>query len=164
MPRDAAAREASSGRAPHLAAADATVADELAADEARRRIREHGIVPIATDDRIRALLVPGECLVAVRRGVALERRIGARDGDDGLCGDLYLTTGRMLLLGSWPVEFRLADISEVVVVGDGLRLIVGKRGVGIRVCDPRVLRVEIAAARAAARATTAAEAAVPPRR
>lgn len=140
-------------------AADEVAADEVAADEARRQRRERGIEAIEPDERISALLHPGECIVAIRRRVPFERRSGLRDLGDGLRGDLYVTTCRLVFLGPVPVEYPLADIREVVVAAGMVRLVVNRnRGVEIHVPDPRVLRVEIAAVRVASRVVTAPDA------
>jgi hypothetical protein len=127
--------------------------DEALADEARRRLREQGIIPIEPDDRVAAFLDPDEILVAVRRSASIERRQHPRGGDPGLRGDLYLTSHRLVHLGRARVVYELEEIREAVVASRQLLLVVGdNRGVAIDVGDPRLLRVEIAAARAAARA------------
>lgn len=142
VPRDVAVAAESAVRA----------ADEAAADETRRRLHEQGIVPIEPDDRIGVMLAPGERVVAVHRAVSLERRKGWLDPLGGLGGDLYVTTRRLIHFGRVPVEYSLCEIHEAVVATGALRLIVGDgRGVEIEVHDPRVLRVEIAAVREAAR-------------
>ena len=116
---------------------DVASADETSADDARRRLREQGIV-------------------AVRHGVSIERRKDTRDPAEGLLGDLYVTTSRLVHLGSVPVEIKLLDIMEAVAATGALRLVVGDgRGVEIRTSDPCLLRVEIAAVREAARMTAA---------
>jgi hypothetical protein len=128
--------------------------DAAAADVRRRQLRERGIVPIEPDTRIASMVGPEEHVVAVRQAVSLERRRGWRQPGRGLLGDLYVTTHRLVHLGQQPVEYALADVREVVVATGSLRLVVaGSLGVEIRVSDPRVLRVEIAAAREAARAS-----------
>jgi hypothetical protein len=135
------------------AGAGARRSDEAAADEARLRLREQGIVPIEPDELIGVLLAPEEVVVAVRRAVSLERRKGWHDPEGGLDGDLYVTTQRLVHLGRVPVEYRLGEIREAVVAEGALRLVVGEgRGVEIAVHDPRLLRVEIAAVREATRA------------
>jgi hypothetical protein len=129
-------------------------ADEMAADRARYRLRARGIVAIEPDDRIGVMLAPGERVVAVRRAVVLERRTDPRGTDHGLDGDLYVTTTRLVLLGRLRVEIPIAEIREAVAAAGALRLLIGDgRGVEIRTSDPRVLRVEIAAVREAARTT-----------
>jgi len=131
-------------------------ADANSADDARRRLREQGIVAVEPDGRIGVMLGPGERVVAVRHGVSIERRKDTRDPAEGLLGDLYVTTSRLVHLGSVPVEIKLLDIMEAVAATGALRLVVGDgRGVEIRTSDPCLLRVEIAAVREAARMTAA---------
>ena len=79
----------------------------------------------------------------------------------GLPGDLYVTTRRLVHLGRSTVAYSLDEIREADVAAGQLLLVVGdNRGVAIDVGDPRLLRVEIAAARAAARAPDRATLAV----
>lgn len=111
-------------------------------------------MPIEPDARIGVLLAPEELVLAVRRSVSLERRKGWREPGGGLSGDLYVTTQRLVHLGRMQVEYALGEIQEAVVAEGALRLVVGaSRGVEIEVQDPRLLRVEIAAVREAARAS-----------
>jgi hypothetical protein len=139
-------------RPPDLENPGTASADQTTADDARRRLRQQGIVAIEPDARIGVMLGPGERVVAIRRAVSLERRKDTRDPEEGLFGDLYVTTSRLVHLGSVPVEVPLLDIREAVAAAGALRLVVGDgRGVEIRTSDPRVLRVEIAAVREAAR-------------
>ena len=141
-PREVEGNARSAGRA----------ADEASAGEARRRLREQGIVPIEPDDRIGVMLAPEELVVAVRRSVSLERRKGWREPGGGLGGDLYVTTRRLVHLGRVPIEYPLGEIREAVVAEGALRLVVSaSHGVEIAVHDPCLLRVEIAAVREAAR-------------
>ena len=112
-------------------------ADETSADDARRRLREQGIVAVEPDARIGVMLAPGERVVAVRRAVSIERRKDTRDPEAGLLGDLYVTTSRLVYLGSVPVEVPLLEIREAVAAAGALRLVVGDgRGVEIRTGDP----------------------------
>jgi hypothetical protein len=116
------------------------------------RLREQGVVTIEPDDAVGALLDRGECVVAVRRSVCLERRAGSVGPAAGISGDLYVTSRRLLHLGRTTVEYQLGEIREVVVANGALMLLVGAdRGLMIRVPDPRLLRVQIAAAREALR-------------
>jgi hypothetical protein len=148
-PRDVIGAPARSAVSTALEAA----ADAAAADLVRRQLRERGIVPLEPDPRIGTMVGPEERVVAVRHDVSLERRRGWRQPDGGIGGDLYVTTRRLVHLGPPTVEYPLADVREVVVATGALRMVVaGNLGVEIRVRDPRVLRVEIAAAREAARA------------
>ncbi len=135
---------------------DPVSADEASADDARRRLREQGIVALEPDARIGVMLAPGERVVAVRRAVSLERRKDVHDPDQALHGDLYVTTARLVCLGQVPVDVPLSEIREAVVAAGSLRLVVGDgRGLEIRTGDPYLLRVEISAVREAARTTTA---------
>lgn len=113
-------------------------------------------MPIEPDERINVLLAPGEDLVAVRRSVRLERRQGKREFGDGVGGDLYVTTQRIIHLGRVRADYSLGEIRDAVEGEGVLRLIIGEdRGIEIDVHDPRLLRVEIAAVREAARASAA---------
>ena len=98
------------------------------------------------------MLCPDELVLAVRRSVALDRRQPDSAARHGLDGDLYVTTHRLLHLGQHRITYSLEEIREAVVVGDELLLMLEDGlGVAIAASDPRLLRVEIAAARAAAR-------------
>ena len=141
---------------PDPASVAETAKDEASADDARRRLREQGIVAMEPDERIGVMLAPGECVVAVRRAISFERRKDVLDPDRALRGDLYVTTARLICLGQVPVYVPLLEIREAVVATGALRLVVGDgRGLEIRTCDPGVLRVEIAAVREAARMAAA---------
>ncbi len=132
--------------------ADNASAEDGSVDDARRRLREQGIVAVEPDERIGVMLAPGERVVAVRHAISIERRKDVRDPELALRGDLYVTTTRLVCLGQVPVDVPLVEISEAIVAGGALRLIVGDgRGVEIRTGDPYLLRVEISAAREAAR-------------
>lgn len=127
-------------------------ADEARAAEARGRLHTHGFVPIEPDPRIGVLLGRDEVLVAVRRGVSVNRRQPCPDEDRGVDGDLYVTSHRLVHLGRPAISYDLAAIREAVVVGDRLLLILDDGvGMAIVVDDPSHLRVEISAARAASR-------------
>jgi hypothetical protein len=126
--------------------------DEAAASEARARFRTFGVEPLEADDRVRALLDPCEQVLAIRHSVALDRRLGSSRTSviDSIRGDLYVTTTRLVLVGEQVVTFHLDQIEDSALAGESVLLILGD-GVGI-VLDadrPRLLRVQIAAARAA---------------
>lgn len=125
--------------------------DDTAADEARERYRTERMAELEPDARASALLGPGEHLLAVRHSVMFDRRHAPPDSDlsIGLAGDLYLTTRRLVLVGRATLSFDLDEIDETVLSGDRL-LLVMRDGVGVSlgVAWPRLLRVEIAAARA----------------
>ena len=127
------------------------VDDEKRAMAARRRLRRRGLAAIEADGRIAVLLEPGEAVVAIRRAALLERRDADRSVELGVVGDLYVSTRRLVHLGRTTISYRLLDIRDAVVAGDVLMLIL-RDGIGLRigVDDPRLLRVQIAAARSLA--------------
>ena len=131
-----------------------TDADEAAATEARLRYRAEGIAPVEPDEAILPLLDEGELPFAVRRSAALDRRepkVGAHPSA-GIAGDLYVTSRRLILVGRHTVTFDLADIAEAVLSGELLLLVMRDgSGVALDVDQPRLLRVQIAAAHAPAR-------------
>jgi hypothetical protein len=106
------------------------------------------------DARIGPLLVSGERVLAVRRSAIVDRRepVLGSDEPSGLTGDLYLTSRSLVLVGRHTLAFDLDEIEEALLAGDQLLLVMGGgRGAALRVDQPRLLRVEIAAARLAAR-------------
>jgi len=144
--------------APALRDADAILAraveDEAAARDARERFRERDIEPLEPDGRIAELLAPGEDVLAVRRAALFDRReppIGGsgRPTSPGLAGDLYVTSARLVLVGRTVLQYDLDAIREAVVSSERLLLtLCGGAGVTLAVDRPRLLRVEIGAARA----------------
>jgi hypothetical protein len=70
-------------------------------------------------------------------------------GCPGLAGDLYVTSARLVHVGRTVLEYDLGAIREAVVSAERLLLILCDGvGVAVDVARPRLLRVEIAAARA----------------
>ena len=95
-----------------------------------------------------------EWVIAVRTPAILDRRV-QRPGEparEGLGGQLAVTSRRLIWAGRQVLTFELAEVEEIVLSGDRL-LVVMRDGVGVAldVDQPRLLRVEISAARAAAR-------------
>jgi hypothetical protein len=148
-------RDASTS-SPALRDADAILAraadDEAAALVARDRYRDGAVEPIEPDERIAALLVPGEKVFAVRRSALLDRREPQPSaycpGCPGLAGDLYVTSTRVVHLGRLKLEYDLDSIREAVVSAERLLLLCDGGGLILDVDRPRLLRVDIAAARA----------------
>jgi hypothetical protein len=129
------------------------VSDEAEADAARRRLRKQGIIAIEPDCQVAGHLDDDELLVAIRHAVDLNRRQPGPIERHGLPGDLYVTTKRLLHLGGETISYDLVRIREAVIAGDELMLMLDDgQGVAISTSHPNLLRVEIAAARAAARA------------
>jgi hypothetical protein len=117
--------------------------------DARRELHRSGGIVIEPDERVAVLLGPGERVLAARDDVALERS-GAPD--DGGIGGLYLTSDRLLFFGDRTIDVPLADIVEAEVLERQVLLRVqDASAVLIRVDDARTFRMEIGAARAAAR-------------
>ena len=133
-------------------------ADEAAAGEARERYRDRTMPRLEADARIAPLLAQDELVVAVRRRVVFDRRRpeSRTVAPRGLAGDLYLTSRRLVLVGRLMLSFGLGDIEQVVLSGERLLLVIRDgTGVALGVAQPRLLRVEIAAARAYARERSA---------
>ena len=66
---------------------------------------------------------------------------------------LSVTSRRLLLTGRVRLSIGLDEIGEILMAGGRLLLVLrGGQGVALEVAYPRLLRVEIAAARVAARA------------
>jgi hypothetical protein len=130
------------------------VADERAAEAARACYRAREMKTLPADGRIGPLLEPGERVVAVHRSAVLDRReppVGNQI-TAGLTGTLYLTSRRLVLVGGSTVAIELDAVEEVVLSGERLRFMLHEgRGVTVEVTRPRLLRVQTAAARAAAR-------------
>ena len=129
-------------------------ADDAAADAARERYRMGPLPSVDADPRAAALMAPGERVVAVHQSAVLERREprAELDAPGGLAGQLYVTTRRLLLLGRIRLSIDLGDIEEAVLSGERLLLVLRDgQGVSVETTRPRLLRVELAAARAALR-------------
>ena len=133
-------------------------ADEAAADEARLRFRREGLPALPPDACIAPVLDPDEQVVAVRHAALLDRRApspGTRL-TPGLAGELYVTSRRLLLLGRVTLSFELDAIEDAVLSGERLLVVLRDgHGVALQVAGPRLLWVEIAAARASARSAPA---------
>ena len=96
------------------------------------------------------LLLPGERLVAHRGAATFDRRQPRRQRRP--VGDLYLTSARLLFAGSPRASIPLESIEDAILIGDRIQLMLrGGVGVSIDVDRPRLLREQIAAARATRR-------------
>ena len=155
----AASRAPGDARADNPAIRDAAeivaraAADEAAADQARAAYRTRAMPALEPDTRIAPLLGPDEQVLAVRRSAMLDRRQPAPDPNTPaeLAGDLYVTSRRLVLVGRLTLSFHLDEIEEAMLSGERLLLVMpGGYGASLDVAQPRLLRVEIAAARVAA--------------
>jgi hypothetical protein len=127
--------------------------DERAAAVARDRYRTSGLAPLCADADLAALLAPGERVFAVHPRVTALRTAGTGSAAaSSAAGTLLLTSGRIIVAGAGVVEIDLEDIEEAVISGDRLLLVLG-RGVGLSLAlgQPRLLRVQVAAARSVTR-------------
>jgi hypothetical protein len=129
-------------------------ADRAEADLARARYHSASMDTLEPDEAITPVLCPGERVLAVRRSVVLEfRELLAGSTVDGCrAGDLYLTSRRLLVQAHPVLSVELERIEEIVVAGNQLLLtLVDGSGVRLVVTGPRLLRVQISAARERAR-------------
>jgi hypothetical protein len=129
-------------------------ADQVAADDARERHRSGAIPTLEPDLQVGPVLGPYEQVLAMRRHAVLDRRQGTLGPNlpTSMAGDLYVTTRRLILIGRRTLWFELAEIEDVLLSGERLLLVMRDgEGAALSVTDPRLLRVEIAAARLTAR-------------
>jgi hypothetical protein len=141
---DAAVRDAE-------AILDRTASDEREAEQARARYREAGLPAVTPDPQIAAALLADEAVVEVRQAATIGRHL-ADDAVETLVGRLYLTTRRLVLLGQRAFHVPLDDIDELALAGERLLVTLNDgTGLAIDAGGPRLLRVQVAAARAAAR-------------
>jgi hypothetical protein len=141
-------------------------ADDVSAREARIHYRAHGLPSLDPDERIGPLLRPSERVVARREAAFLELLLRPESESAGTPettgttgqaealtgGDLYVTTNRLLHIGRSLLAIELEAIEEMALAAERLLLTIrGGGGIGLEAGEPRLLRVQIAAAIAAAR-------------
>ena len=129
--------------------------DEALADEARERYRTAGL-PELEPSALLGLLNPGERLHAVHRMAMLETGWrGATGADPNLPhgGTLYITSQRLVHRGTDDGIWDYGEFDEMAVALERLLLIRMRDGsdLAIEVDQPRLLRVQMAAALAATR-------------
>ena len=128
-------------------------ADEAAADEARQAYQAGGLPAIEPDAGAGAILQPGETLHAIRASALLEEA-GLTDGaGQPRGGTLYLTSKRLVHVATESTQLPLPEIEEMAVALERLVLIRRRNGadIALEVDQPRLLRVQLAAAIAAQR-------------
>jgi hypothetical protein len=129
-------------------------ADEAAADEARDLHRFQPMAALEPDHRIGSVLRPGERVFAMRRHAVLDRQAAAHSTQarTPAGGALYLTSRSLILIGRQTIWLELDEIAEILLSGERLFLVMQDgEGAVLDVVEPRLLRVEIAAARLGAR-------------
>jgi hypothetical protein len=123
--------------------------DEAAADDERARLTHEPLPSLSDGNEPILRLLPGEVIHAMRPMAVLE------DGRGQLLsgGSLYMTSQRLVHIGKKSRAVDLADIAETGVALERLLLVDLADGsdLAIEVDQPRLLRVQLAAARAAAR-------------
>lgn len=129
--------------------------DETLADEARERYRTDGL-PQLEPSALLGLLNPGERLHAVHRMAMLEIGWRGTTGADPNLphgGTLYVTSQRLVHRGSEDGTWSFGDIDEMAIALERLLLVRMRDGsdIAIEVDQPRLLRVQLAAALAASR-------------
>ena len=135
--------------------AERIVRDETLADEARERYRTAGL-PELEPSALLGMLKAGERLHAVHRMAMLEVGWrGATGADPNLPhgGTLYVTSQRLVHRGTEDGTWSFGEIDEMAVALERLLLVRMRDGsdLAIEVDQPRLLRVQLAAALAASR-------------
>ena len=127
--------------------------DEAQADDARERYQEIGLPTVEPDERLAPLLQPDEIVHAIHASAMLEMGTSGANERHPVGGTLHLTSRRLIHLGEQQTEVRLTTIEEVALALERLLLIRLTDGLdlALEVSHPRLLRVQIAAAKAAAR-------------
>jgi hypothetical protein len=139
--------------------ADRIAADETAADDARQAYQAGGLPAVEPDAGAAAILHPGETLHAIHASALLEEAGLPSDTAQPRGGTLYLTSERVVHSGTESTELPLAEIDEMAVALERLVLIRRRDGsdLAVEVDQPRLLRVQLAAAIAAVRARYATQ-------
>ncbi len=129
------------------------IEDEVAATEARRRYRTEPMASVSHDAALDGVLRPGEVVLAVRRAASVGHGTPAVDRlTRERMTDMFLTSERLVIGCERAISIELAEIVDAIVVRGRLVLILRDgSSVSLAVERPRVLRVEIATARVAAR-------------
>jgi hypothetical protein len=125
--------------------------DENEADDARRRYEVVGLPTLDIDERFAALRQPNEVPHVIHSSALLELGSRTQPVTELLGGAFYLTSRRLVHLGTRLTEVPLANIAEMAVALERLLLIRLNDGsdLALEVDHPRLLRVQIAAAIAA---------------
>jgi hypothetical protein len=127
---------------------DAAAEDEAFAAAARSYYRTNGFAILEIDQVIRSALGDDERLLALRKTASIDHR--PRNGSSPWSGLLAITTERLVVVEDVPVTLAGYDeIDDVTLATDRLFVALSS-GVGfsIQSCHPRLLRVQLAEARA----------------
>jgi hypothetical protein len=128
-------------------------ADEAGADAARRLYQTGPLPTLDADTEFATLALPGEVLHAIRLNVVIEQTVAGGVETLRPAAPLYVTSGRLVHGGPQKLAVSLDQIDEMAVALERLLLVRLRDGadLAIETDHPRLLRVEVAAAMAAAR-------------
>jgi hypothetical protein len=127
---------------------DAAAEDEALAAAARAHYRSDGLPTLTWDATAPNLLATDERLLAIRRSASIDPRPHHRSWP--LAGQLAITTERVMMVGKKAVTIASFDELDDVTLATDRLFVVLTSGAGfvIRSCHPRLLRVQLAEARA----------------
>jgi hypothetical protein len=128
---------------------EATGEDEALAVAARLHYRSNGFPVLEADDDLRSALADEERVLAIRKTASVEHR--PRNGAPPQSGRLMVTTERLMVMEDVPLTLAAFDeIDDVTLATDRLFVALSSgAGFSIQSCHPRLLRVQLAEARAA---------------
>jgi hypothetical protein len=127
---------------------DAAAEDEALAAAARSHYRSNGFGVLEIDQGMRSALGDDERLLAIRMTASIDHR--PRSGRSPRSGQLVITTERLMMVEDVPVTLAGFDeIDDVTLATDRLFVALSSgAGFSIQSCHPRLLRVQLAEARA----------------
>jgi hypothetical protein len=127
---------------------DADAEDEALAAAARKYYRSDGFATIEPDDGMRSALRSGERLLAMRKTASIDHR--PRSGSSPRSGGLAITSERLVMIDRLAETLASFDELDDVTLATDRILVVLTTGTGfaIQSCHPRLLRVQLAEARA----------------
>ncbi len=139
--------------------ANSIAQDEADSDDARHRYQTDGLPVVESETGFTPLALPGEVLHVFREYALLERTLPDAPEPSPQAGTLYVSSERLVHVGALTTNIPLAKIEEMAVALERLLLVRLDDGTHLAIDTdrPRLLRVQIAAALAAARLGAAAE-------
>ena len=139
--------------------------DERAADAAREAYRREGLPVLQADGDLSTILEPGELVHAIHPMALLERGSSGTPDEPLRGGTLVVTSRRLVHNGALVLAWPLSAVAEMNVALERLLMLRLADGtdLAVEVAAPRLLRVQLASAKAALRddARTAAVAVEP---
>jgi hypothetical protein len=143
------------------AAPTGSTLDEMAAAAARASIEDQGLACLEPPPQAYETLSVGESLLAVHPSVIVDRRefCACPDASRPSTASVWLTSHRLLFLGPARLAISLDRIDEALIAGPRHLLLIlhGGTGLSLEMDFPRLLRVQVAAARARHRAIRGAD-------